>query len=188
MKNRITFCTFWGIFGWNRDVVNGKKVPIKIWPTLLRSHNSGACSNQKILVPVLASFVAIKYKGRFFNFSQLFEVWLLFQVPQPITWQKYLPFINAEFNSASIDTSCKKFRQTIEEIAYYFPLAPLRFSANLIKFTFSVFPDYSGCVAESLLVPVDGEKLAGTFKKKSVHTSSGTLPRSLGRGPEKVWT
>ena len=117
------------------------------------------------MVPALASFVAIKDKGRFFNFKQLFEVWLLFQVPQPITWQKYLPFLNAEFNSASIDTSCKKFRRTIEEIAYYFLLVPLRFSANLIKFTFSVFPDYSGCVAESLLVPVDGEKLGGTLRK-----------------------
>ena len=103
----------------------------------------------------------------FFNFNPLFQVWLLFQVPHPITWQKYLSFLNAEFNSASIDTNFLKVRQTEEEISYCFLLAPLRFLANLFKFSFSVFPDSSGRVVKFFPVPNDGEKLGGTFKKKS---------------------
>ena len=66
----------------------------------------------------------------FFTFNPLFEFWLLFKAPHPITWQKYLPFSNAEFNSASIDINFNKIRQTAEEIACYFLLAPWRFSAN----------------------------------------------------------
>ena len=73
----------------------------------------------------------------FFDFEPLFRVRLLFQVPHPIIWKKYLSFSNAELNYASIDTNLNKIGQGIEEIAYYFLLAPSRFSANLIKFTFS---------------------------------------------------
>ena len=38
--------------------------------------------------------------------------------------------------------------------------------ANLIKFTFSIFPDSSGRVGNFFPDPGDGEKLAGTLKKK----------------------
>ena len=101
----------------------------------------------------------------FFNFNPLFEVWLLFQVPHPITWKKYLLFSNAEFNCASIDTKFVKVRQTEEDISYCFLLGPSRFSAYLLKFSFSVFPDPSGCVGKFSPVPDEGEKLGGTFKK-----------------------
>ena len=50
-----------------------------------------------------------------------------------------------------------------EDIVYYFYLAPSRFSADLIKFTFSVFPDPSGRVGKFFPDPGDGEKLAGSF-------------------------
>ena len=101
-----------------------------------------------------------------FHFNPPFQVWLLFQVPHPITWQKYLSFLNAEFNSASIDTNFIKVKQTEVEIAYHFLLAPSRFLANLLKFSFSIFPDPSGRVAKFCPVPDDGQKLGGTFKKK----------------------
>ena len=52
-----------------------------------------------------------------------------------------------------------------EDIVYYFYLAPSRFSADLIKFTFSVFPDPSGRVGKFFPDPGDGEKLAGSFEK-----------------------
>ena len=102
----------------------------------------------------------------FLHFNLLFEVWLLFQVPHPIAWQKYLSFSNAVFNSASIDPNFVKVRQTEEEISYCFLLAPSPFSANLLKFSFSVFPDSSGRVTKISPVPDDAEKLEGTFKKK----------------------
>ena len=102
----------------------------------------------------------------FLTFKPLFEVWLLFQVPHPITWQKYLSFSNAEFNSASIDTKFVKVGQTELYKVWRFLFPMWRFSANLIKFTFSVFTDPSGRVGKFSPVPYDGEKLGGTFKKK----------------------
>ena len=102
----------------------------------------------------------------FFNFEPLFQVWLLFQVPHPITWQKYLSLSNVEFISASIDTNFNQIGQTTVEIGYCFLLAPSPFSANSIKFTFSVFPDHSGPVGKFFPHPEGGEKLGGTFLKK----------------------
>ena len=100
----------------------------------------------------------------FFNFDPLFRIWLLFQVLHPITWQKYLSFANAEFNSASTDINLNKIGQGKEEIAYCFLLAPTRFSANSTKFTFYVFPEPSGPMENFFFPdPGDGEKLTGTF-------------------------
>ena len=102
----------------------------------------------------------------FFDFKPLFQVWLLFQVPHPMIWQKYLSFTNAEFNSASIDTNLNKIEATTRKLGYPFLFALLRFLANLIKFTFSVFPDPSERVGKFFPDPGDGEKLVGTLKKK----------------------
>ena len=52
-------------------------------------------------------------------------------------------------------------------MAYPFLFAMSRFLANLLKFSFSVFPDTSGRVDKFSPVPDDGEKLGGTLKKKS---------------------
>ena len=103
----------------------------------------------------------------YLNFNPLCQVWLLFQVPHRTTWQKYLAFSNAEFNSESIDTNFVKVRQTDEEIAYPFILAPWQFSANLLKTMFSVYLDPSGRVAKFFPVPNEGEKLGETFEKKN---------------------
>ena len=103
----------------------------------------------------------------FFYFKPLFQVWLLFQVPHPIIWQKYLSFSNAEFNSASIDTNLNKIEATARKLEYPFLFALLHFLANLIKFMFFVFLNPSGHVGKFFPDPGDGEKLAGTFKKKS---------------------
>ena len=102
----------------------------------------------------------------FFNLEPLFQVWLLFQVPHPITWKKYLPSSNVEFNCASIDTNFVKVRQTEGEICYRFLLAPSPFLAKLIKFMFLIFTDSSGRVGQFFPDPYDGEILGGTFKKK----------------------
>ena len=117
--------------------------------------------------PIICRSSAFRCQRSFFlNFDLFFRVWLLFQVPHPITWQKYLSFSNAKFNCASIDTNSNEIGKTIVEICYCFLLAPSPFPANLIKFTFSVFPDPSGRVGKFSPVPDDGEKLGGTFKKK----------------------
>ena len=76
-KIRLRFILFWPVFVEKKGVVT--TLGIKIWPTLLQSHNSGACSSQKSLVPELPSLAAIGAKGLFFfNFRPLFQVWLLF--------------------------------------------------------------------------------------------------------------
>ena len=102
----------------------------------------------------------------FLDFEPLFQVWLLFQVPHAIIWQKYLSFSNAEFNSASIDTNLNKIEGTTRKLGHPFLFALLRFSANLIKFTFSVFPGPTRHMGKFFLDPGDGKKLAGTLKKK----------------------
>ena len=102
----------------------------------------------------------------FFNFNTLFQVWLLLQVPHPITWQKYLLFSNAEFNSASIDTNFINIQYISREIDYCFLFAMSRFWANLIKFTFSVFPDPSGRVGKFFSGTRRWRKIRGNFKKK----------------------
>ena len=104
----------------------------------------------------------------FFNFEPLFQVWLLFWVPHPIIWQKYLSFSNAEFNSASTDTSLNIIGGTTKKLEYPFLFAPSRFLAKLIRFTFLIFPDPSGRVGHFFPDPGDGEKLARTFKRKSL--------------------
>ena len=114
----------------------------------------------------------------FYDFEPLFQVWLLFQIPHPIIWQKYLSFSNAEFNSASVDTNLNKIEATTRKLGYPFLFALSRFLANLIKFTFSVFPNPSGRVGKFFLDPGDGEKLAGTLKKNQVDISTGTLFRA----------
>ena len=57
-------------------------------------------------------------------------------------------------------------------------MVPSQFSADLINFTFSVFPDPSGRVGKFFPDLGDGEKLAGTLKKGQVDTSTGTLSRA----------
>ena len=48
----------------------------------------------------------------------------------------------------------------------HFLFAPFRFFPILIKFTFLIFPDPSGRVEKFFPNPGNGEKLAGSFKKK----------------------
>ena len=51
---------------------------------LLQSHNSGACSSQKSLVPELPSFAAIGVKGRFFQFQTTFSSLAAFLGTMPL--------------------------------------------------------------------------------------------------------
>ena len=51
---------------------------------LLQSHNSGACSSQKSLVPELPSFAAIGAKGRFFQFQTTFSSLAAFLGTMPL--------------------------------------------------------------------------------------------------------
>ena len=128
----------------------------------------------KMFCPSTCQIRGYRYqRSCFFDFEPLFQIWLLFQVPHPIIWLKYLSFFNAEFNSASIDTNLNKIEGTTRKLRYPFLFALSRFLANLIKFTFSVFPDRSGCVGKFFPDPGDGEKLAGTFKKKSSRYLNG---------------
>ena len=137
---------------------------MKISPTLFHPHYSCACSSQKSFVPALASFAAIGAKGRVFLILNNFLKFGCFsrchtQLPGKNTL--HIPMQN--FNSASKDTNFNETGQTTVEIGYCFFLAPSLFSANLLKFNFSVFPDPSGRVDKFSLVPDDGEKLGGTF-------------------------
>ena len=65
-KIGLLFVLFGAFLGKKRGVVKWKRAQIKIWPTLLQSHNYGAYSSQKSFVPAVASFAAISHKGRFF--------------------------------------------------------------------------------------------------------------------------
>ena len=73
-----------------------------------------------------------------------------------------------------------KIEATTRKLGYPFLFALLRFSANLIKFTFSVFLDPTGRMGKFFPDPGDGEKLAGTLeeKKNQVDISTGTLFRA----------
>ena len=51
-KNLITFCPILAAFRRKSAKMKGQRAEIKIWPTLLQSRNSWACSSKKSLVPV----------------------------------------------------------------------------------------------------------------------------------------
>ena len=164
----ITFCSILAFFGWKKGCGQGLKSPNEnlTYPIAV-SQFWGILQSKKFGLST-CQFCCYRSQGScFLNFKPLFRVWLLFQVPHPIIWKKYLSFSNVVFNSASIDTNFKRIRQISKEILYYFLLAPSRFSADLIKFTFSVFPDPSGRMGKFFPDPGDREKLAGTFTKKS---------------------
>ena len=57
-------------------------------------------------------------------------------------------------------------------------MAPSRFLADLIKFTFLIFPDPSGSVGTYFPDGGQVKKLAGSGKKNQVNTSTGTIFRA----------
>ena len=65
MKNKITFCTIWAIFGRKQAMVTSQGIRIKIWHMLFHLHNSWSTSCKKVLVPALSSFAAMGHKGYF---------------------------------------------------------------------------------------------------------------------------
>ena len=86
------------------------------------------------------------------------------------TFSSFAAFLNTtphtKFHSASIDTNLNKIRQRTRRLGYHFLLAPSRFFANLLKFTFLNFRDVSERLGWFFPDPGNGEKLAGIFFKK----------------------
>ena len=102
--------------------------------TLLQSHNSGACSCTKSLVPALPSFAAIGAKGRFFLISDHISGLAAFLGTTPPIQKKMSLISGAEFNSASNSTIFQSKIRKIKKLVWQFLFAPFHFLAILINF------------------------------------------------------
>ena len=89
MKNRITFCTFQAFFfekhGHGRTLKSRNQnltypIAVSQFLSMFQSKKFG---------PSICQFCGYRSQvSYFFSFNPLFEVWLLFWVPHPYTWQK----------------------------------------------------------------------------------------------------
>ena len=136
--------------------------------------------------PTICRSWAFRCQRSFFlNFRPLFQVWLLFQVPHPLFFEKSIWFPSAEFNSESIGTKFKFQNLQTKKLEWQFLFALFEFLKILFNFVsifWGTFPNvweaHSRLVRSRKISRNRGEKIRrlspeinpGDFRKQTKRT------------------